>query len=83
MDLVGGVAILGFAFGYLRGVRGGGGRRVEANRRPVPGRPAPPVARLAAGAGVATHLPGLFYLLGLDVIAAEDPGAVDGIDRVV
>ena len=40
-----------------------------------------PSMALARGAGIATHLPGLFYLLGLNSIAATDPslsaGAVD------
>ncbi len=77
-DLVCGVAILGFAFGYLRGVAGArsiGPRVPESLRHPS--------LALAAGAGVATHLPGLFYLLGLDVIAADDPGLVDGLTEVL
>jgi hypothetical protein len=32
-----------------------------------------PSMALARGAGIATHLPGLFYLLGLNAIAATDP----------
>jgi hypothetical protein len=40
-----------------------------------------PSLTLAAGAAVATHLPGLFYLLGLNTIAATDPGFCAGHRR--
>jgi hypothetical protein len=84
VDLLGGVAALAFAYGYLRG-RGEaeaatGSTRIGAT---VPGRLRNPSLGLAAGAGVATHMPGLFYLLGLNAIAAQDPDAVGGIARVV
>jgi hypothetical protein len=42
-----------------------------------------PSLAVAAGTGVATHLPGLFYLLGLNVIAASDPGFLAGVVDVV
>ena len=32
-----------------------------------------PTLSVAAGAGIATHLPGLFYLLGLNAISSTDP----------
>jgi hypothetical protein len=38
-----------------------------------------PSPALAGSAGVATHLPGLFYLLGLNAIAATDPGFGAGV----
>jgi hypothetical protein len=42
-----------------------------------------PSPSVAAGAGVATHLPGLFYLLGLNAIAAGDPKLVLGMADVL
>jgi hypothetical protein len=43
-----------------------------------------PSLTLAAGAAVATHLPGLFYLLGLNTIAATDPGLAQGtVDALI
>ena len=38
---------------------------------------------MAAAAGVATHLPGLLYLLGLNAIAAGDPPVVEGLLEVL
>jgi hypothetical protein len=38
-----------------------------------------PSLRVAAGAGVATHLPGLFYLLGLNAISSTEPGLVSSV----
>jgi hypothetical protein len=73
VDVLGGVAALGFAYGYLRGR----GEAVAGSRRLGPSvaeRLRAPSLGLAAGAGIATHLPGLFYLLGLNAIAADDPG---------
>jgi hypothetical protein len=35
-----------------------------------------PSLRVAAGAGIATHLPGLMYLLGLNSISSTDPGLI-------
>jgi hypothetical protein len=77
-DLVAGVASLAFAFGYRQG-------RVSVPRRHRNGgRPSPGATRLAkslddpsitaaAITGVATHFPGLVYLVALNAIAAEDP----------
>ena len=42
-----------------------------------------PTLRAAAVAGVATHLPGLLYLLGLNAIARGDPPVVEGILAVL
>jgi Sap, sulfolipid-1-addressing protein len=84
VDVIGGVAALGFAYGYLRG-------RSEAEERPgsrrigasVPARLRNPSVAVAAGAGMATHMPGLFYLLGLNAIAYDDPAVLGGTIRVV
>ena len=79
VDLVAGVACLGFAFG----VRAGGIDRVRRNgeRERKRDRPAwttrllaAPSLRLAAVAGVATHVPGVLYLVALNAIAAQHPG---------
>ena len=42
-----------------------------------------PSLRVAAAAGVATHLPGLLYLLGLNAIADGDPPLVEGLLAVL
>ncbi len=42
-----------------------------------------PSLRVAAAAGVATHLPGLLYLLGLNAIAAGDPPVGEGLLAVL
>jgi Sap, sulfolipid-1-addressing protein len=43
-----------------------------------------PSPTLAAGAAVATHLPGLFYILGLNAIAAADPTFAQGtVDTLI
>jgi hypothetical protein len=79
-DLLAGVAALAFAAGLSRG-------RVSAPRRGARDASNPPrgsgiAARLkspspptAAIAGVATHVPGLIYLVALNAIAAEELGA--------
>jgi len=41
-----------------------------------------PSARVAAAAGIATHLPGLVYLAALNAIASEGPGLVDAALQV-
>ena len=79
-DLVAGVAALAFAFGYNQG-------RVSVPRREARGdRPTgttawlaqrlrDPSVRTAAVAGVATHIPGLIYLVALNAVAADSPPA--------
>ena len=43
-----------------------------------------PTLAVAAGAGVATHLPGLLYLLGLNAISETGPGlAVGAVDVLI
>ena len=42
-----------------------------------------PSLRVAAAAGVATHLPGLLYLLGLNAIADGAPPLVEGLLAVL
>jgi hypothetical protein len=79
VDLLGGVAALGFAAG------------MATNRLMPPTRSEPrtvdsrvtralrnPSLAVAAGAGVATHLPGLFYLVALNAIVASTSGFAEG-----
>ncbi len=81
-----GAAAAGFAAGIATG-------RIET---PSPGRSTgqgqsrvsralrDPTLAVAAGAGVATHLPGLLYLLGLNTISDTDPGlAVGAVDVLI
>ena len=73
-----GAAAAGFAAGIATG-------RIET---PSPGRSTgqsrvsralrDPTLAVAMGAGVATHLPGLFYLLGLNTISETGPGLAVG-----
>jgi hypothetical protein len=72
IELIGGVAALGFAVGV------GTGRTQLPARHESAGEGSAMIQRLrspsvttAAVAGVATHLPGLFYLVALNAIVAE------------
>lgn len=80
IELLGGLAALGFAIA------------VGAGRRQLPSRDSGtreestiirrlrnPTVTTAAAAGVATHLPGLFYVVALNAIIAEGPGLVAGV----
>ena len=78
-NLAAGVAALGFAAGVQRGAldrrRGRerwNGRRTSA----IAARLQHPSAKMAAGAGIATHVPGLIYLVVLNSIASSNPGPV-------
>ena len=84
-DLVAGVAAIAYAIGFRQGRVSVPRRR--ARREPRAARAGGTTARLverlrnpsaltAAVAGVATHIPGLIYLVALNAIAAEDPEPV-------
>jgi Sap, sulfolipid-1-addressing protein len=84
IELVAGAAMIGFAAGAwsghverLRGSRaaGGPGRIVTMLRRPT--------FKLAVAAGAATHLPGLFYLVALNAIAAGSPPLAEAMVAVL
>jgi hypothetical protein len=84
VDVVAGVAALGFA----TGVHFGGMDRIP-RRRP---REEPswlsrtlrdPSPAVAAAVGVATHVPGLFYLVALNAIAASRPGFAHALVQVL
>jgi len=86
-NLVAGVAALAFAYGYHQG-------RVSVPRREARGDRSPgttarlaqrlrdPSAKTAALAGVATHIPGLIYLVALNAIAADTPPATTAAAEV-
>jgi hypothetical protein len=78
-DLGGGIAALAFGVGLVSG-RIGRGRAEDAPR--ANGRLRSALAhrlttRTAALAGPATHVPGLFYLIALNVIVAHDAALAD------
>ena len=82
-DLVAGVAALGFAAGVQRG---GLNRKRERPRSratsAIATRLSRPSMATAAVAGVATHVPGLIYLVALNSIAADQPGPADALVQV-
>jgi hypothetical protein len=88
VDLVAGVAALGFAFGYRSGRLSV--RRPERHKEPASrrnGRLAralrSPSIATAAAAGVATHIPGLIYIVALNAIAAEGPSPASATIQVL
>ena len=87
VDLVAGVAALAFAIGYRRGrlsmprrerrvrsANGAGARLAQRLRNPS--------VLEAAVAGVATHIPGLIYVVALNAIAAGEPATVSAAVQV-
>ncbi len=84
IGLAGGTLALGLAAAIASGrVRTGPQRPRSSGDSRLVRRLRDPSPRVAAGAGVATHLPGLFYLLGLNAIAAGDPSLARGLIAVV
>jgi Sap, sulfolipid-1-addressing protein len=87
LDVAFGAAAIGFAAGLQRGW-------VQPTRRRSSGASAPatpsrfarslrnPSARVAAAAGIGTHVPGLVYLVALNAIASDGPGLVDAAVQV-
>jgi Sap-like sulfolipid-1-addressing protein len=84
VDIAAGVGALGFAAGMWSG-------RVSRPRRGrEPSEPSWPVRMLrrpslkvAAAAGVMTHVPGLFYLVALNAIAAPEPAVGEAVGEVL
>ncbi|MEZ0291566.1 MAG: GAP family protein [Solirubrobacteraceae bacterium] len=74
LDVAFGAAALGFAAGLQRGWVQPPARRTDVTPRFA--RLRDPSLRVAAAAGVATHFPGLIYLVALNAIAAEQPGVL-------
>ena len=84
IELAGGAAALGFAAAIATGrIRGGTRFKHPKGDSRVAGELRNPTLRAAAVAGVATHLPGLLYLLGLNAIARGDPPVVEGLLAVL
>jgi hypothetical protein len=78
LDIAGGVTALAFGFGLATGAIS----RNRSDDAPVKGRMKSTLdrrltVRTAALAGPATHIPGLFYLIALNVIIAHDAAIAD------
>ena len=84
IELLGGLAALGFAIAVGAGRRElpsrGSGTREEST---IIRRLRNPTVTTAAVAGVATHVPGLFYIVALNAIVAEGPSFVAGVLHVL
>jgi hypothetical protein len=84
IELLAGVAALGYAAGVGTGLRQPLAREEgAADRSAIAKRLRHPTVATASLAGVATHLPGLFYLVALNAIVAEDRSLVAGIFQVL
>jgi hypothetical protein len=84
IELLGGLAALGFAVGVGTGRRQLPARDEGAGEESaIIGRLRNPSVTTALVAGVATHLPGLFYLLALNAIVAERRSLVVGVLEVL
>ena len=84
IELIGGLAALGFAIAV------GTGRRELPSRDSTTREESKIIRRLrnptvstAAVAGVATHVPGLFYIVALNAIIAEGPSFASGVLQVL
>jgi hypothetical protein len=84
-EIAGGVIVLAFTALVLTG-RVGGGRTSDAPRPPsrwtrlLEGRL---TVKTAALAGPVTHIPGVFYLVALNLIIAHDPSVATGIIEIL
>ncbi len=76
-EIVGGILVLTFAFSVLTGRVGGarGDDAPEPRRRWNKLHPQRLTVRIAALAGPVTHIPGIFYLIALNIIVAYHPSA--------
>jgi hypothetical protein len=84
VDLLAGTAMLGFAVGVGSGrVRRPSGRGAPGDEPRIVRMLHRPSLRVAAVAGVVTHVPGLFYLVALDAIAADQPRTPEAILEVL
>ena len=84
IELLGGLAALGFAIAVGTGRRQlpsrDSARREESA---IIRRLRSPTVTTAAVAGVATHVPGLFYIVALNAIVAEGPSFASGVLQVL
>lgn len=85
VEIIAGVGLLAFAVAMLTGLIGGarpedapkpGGRWNEMLEKRL-------TVRTAALAGPATHIPGLFYLVALNLIVGHHPGIIIGLVEVL
>jgi hypothetical protein len=84
IELLGGVAALGFAIAVGTGRRQPPARDQSASEgSAITRRLRNPTVVTASVAGVATHLPGLFYLLALNAIVAEGRSLAAGVLQVL
>jgi Sap, sulfolipid-1-addressing protein len=84
IELLAGVAAIGYAGGVGTGLRQPPSREQgAADRSPIVRRLRHPTVTTASLEGVVTHLPGLFYLVALNAIVAEDRSLVAGIFQVL
>ena len=84
IELLAGVAALGFALGVWSGrTQLPSHGEMPATQTAMIRRLSHPSARMAAVAGIATHLPGFFYLLALNAIVAQRQGLADDIVQVL
>ena len=84
LSLALGAAAAGFAAGNATGRIDTTSPRPSTGHSRVSRALRDPTLAVAAGAGVATHLPGLFYLLGLNAISETGPGlALGAVDVLI
>ena len=84
VNLLAGVAALGFAAGLAQGrLQRAPREKAAGGESRIPRRLRNPTLGVAAGAGAATHLPGLLYLVALNQISARDLGLAAGIANVL
>jgi hypothetical protein len=84
VNLIAGVAALGFAAGLAQGrVQRSPGQKQPGTESAISRRLRDPSLKVAAGAGIATHMPGLFYLVALNQISAKPPGLAEAIFDVL
>jgi hypothetical protein len=84
-DIAGGVIVLGFAVLILTG-RVSGPHATDAPRAPSRWEQVLDkhrTLRTAAVAGPATHIPGIFYLVALNVIVSQDPSVSAGSIQIL
>ena len=84
VDLLAGVAALGFAVGaHASRTRRAGRERPARNGSRIVQRLHDPTVRVAGTAGALTHVPGLFYLVALTAIAESGPDLGAAFTEVV
>jgi Sap, sulfolipid-1-addressing protein len=84
VQVIGGVAALGFAAGVGTGRRQLRARRGDrGDTSAISRRLREPSVMTASVAGVATHLPGLFYVVALNAIVAESRALASGVLQVL